>query len=76
MRQHGLALFVCPHNAAPDPNSPSGHFATPEPPRTPSTPLATYGQTMSDKAAYILAYTAIRHPITRPPVLIKIIHGH
>lgn len=32
-----------------------------------------YDQTMSDKAAYILAYTAIRHPAARPAVLIKII---
>lgn len=46
------------------------------PPRSPSTPLSTYGQTMSDKAAYILASTAMCHSVVRPTALIKIILGH
>lgn len=45
------------------------------PSRSPSMLLATYGQTMSDKAAYILASTAIRHSMVRPTILIKIILG-
>lgn len=62
MRQHGLALFVRPHNAAhPSPTLARCPMAfPPRPLRYPSgscTLHSTYGQTMFNNATYILACT-------------------
>lgn len=83
MRQHGLALFVRPHNAQRPVTTTDAKARRPlhhplssgpgEGGRADSTrgsnTAERRGQTMFDKAAYILARITVRHPMARATML-------